>query len=195
MAKEKPILFNTEMVRAILVGRKMQTRRPIDKDISNRFDIDVDGTAFAYIDQTTGDSYKPQDICMYKIGDILWVRETWCVDDLTPDDIYYRANYTDKQAKELFNDIGLKWRPSIHMPRSAARLFLRVTKVRVERLQDITEEDARAEGCPSNLPNAKVWFAGLWDKLFANKLFAKRGYGYANNPWVWVIEFEVVQSC
>ena len=74
---EKPILFNTPMVQAILDLRKRMTRRPIDRDISNCFDIDTDGSVYAYINPATGDSYKPEDVCRYKVGDILYVRETW----------------------------------------------------------------------------------------------------------------------
>ena len=86
-----------------------------------------------------------------------------------------------------------RWRPSIYMPREAARIFLRVTNVRVERLQDITEEDARKEGCMSGMItgtcNARGQFQDLWDSLNAKR---GRGYGWDTNPWVWVIEFERV---
>lgn len=74
----RPILFNGEMVRAILEGHKTVTRRKIDTDISNQFDIDVDGIVICYIDPETGDSYKPEELCRYQQGDILYVRETWC---------------------------------------------------------------------------------------------------------------------
>lgn len=171
MAKVKPIIFNTEMVRALLYGRKTQTRRVIkpqppksaEKIIVLGLQESLHGFESKTIIVASGDDWVVKS--PYQPGDVLYVQEKWCVDDLTPDDIYYRANYTDKQAKELFNDIGLRWRQSIYMPRSVARLFLRVTKVRVERLQDISGENV-----------------------------AKRGYGYANNPWVWVIEFKVIKS-
>ncbi|MEG6615358.1 hypothetical protein V6C27_02795 [Peptococcaceae bacterium 1198_IL3148] len=131
-----------------------------------------------------------------QVGDILWVRETWCIDDLTPDDIYYRADYTDREAKELFGDTGLYWRPSIHMPRKVARLFLRVTNVRVERLQDITEGDARVEGFRDSFDLLSdtfypcgYHFVETWDSIYA-----KQGYSWDANPWVWVIEFERVKG-
>ncbi|HBR33746.1 MAG TPA: hypothetical protein DD734_03870 [Firmicutes bacterium] len=195
--KEWPILFSAPMVRAILDGHKTQTRRVIDKDVSNRFDIDTDGTAFAYIDQATGDSYKPHDICIYKPGDILWVRETWCdIYDirgmnLPPrpikecDTFYYKADYN-------FDAPVLKWRPSIHMPKRAARIWLEVKDVRVERVQDIRPEDCESEGiddwCDDGIHDPsdalRKQFHNLWDAINT-----KRGYGWDANPWVWAIEF------
>jgi len=166
---EKPILFNTEMVQAILADRKTVTRRVVKQDIVNRFDIDVDGSAIAYIDQSTGDSYKPTDICKYKVGDILWLRETWAdhwlPDGFCTDRFVYKAdgkpqlgyygNY--KQGK-----IDC-WIPSIHMPRSAARIFLKVTNVKVERLQDITEEQAKLEGTQFFAPSYRYkMFESKW---------------------------------
>lgn len=220
--REKPILFSTEMVQAILEGRKTQTRRVIkDKDIINRFDIDVDGKPIAYIDQETGDSFPPTIRCRYQAGDILWVRETWA--DLRgmgfgnnpitdkPWSYSYKADIeTGSDSDRARIDYGVKWKRSIYMPRTAARIFLKVKNVRVERLQDITEEDAKAEGVtnywaephkdtPPFIGAAKEpgeylcftrrkAFQQLWDSL--NK---KRGYGWNTNPWVWVIEFERVE--
>lgn len=143
MAKERPILFNTYMVRAILGGRKTQTRRVIKpqgikcykgayaKPCNGRYLLNT--VANSLYCSECGNiieySLEGKDYCKtidapYRKGDTLWVRETWCIDDLTPDDIYYRANYSDREAKELFGDVGLHWRPSIHMPRKAARIFL-----------------------------------------------------------------------
>ena len=118
----KPILFNTEMVRAILDGRKTMTRRVIkDKDITNNFDIDVDGSVYAYIDQATGDSYPPTIRARYQIGDILWVRETWLKAD---DGYYYKADIeVPSESEDLRKAYGYKWKPSIHMPREAARRY------------------------------------------------------------------------
>ena len=195
----KPIIFSTPMVQAILDGRKTQTRRVIkDKDITNNFDIDVDGSAYAYIDQATGDSYPPTAIAKYQVGDILWVREAWGRDE--SGEYVYRTNYGTTED-DSFPPSMFKWKPSIHMPREAARIFLQVANVRVERLQEITEEDAIAEGVGDpydyqspeyydqphmrGLEINKSAFAGLWDSL--NE---KRGYGWRTNPWVWVIEFE-----
>ena len=200
----KPIIFSTPMVQAILADRKTQTRRVIkDKDITNNFDIDVDGSVYAYIDQATGDSFPPTAIARYQIGDILWVRETWGKDE--NGEYVYRTNYGTTED-DSFPPSIFKWRPSIHMPREAARIFLKVTNVRVERLQDISEEDARAEGiswldeaCYSNngwtptlydpdsggSPVFRDGFTALWDSINA-----KRGYDWETNPWVWVYEFE-----
>ena len=192
----KPILFSTEMVRAILDGRKTMTRRVIkDKDITNNFDIDVDGSVYAYIDQATGDSYNPTAAARYKVGDILWVRETWSKDE--NGEYVYRTNYGTTED-DSFPPSMFKWKPSIHMPREAARIFLRVTNVRVERLQEITPKDAWEEGCrignffpwEKHIPELQqqcrdILFKSLWDGLNA-----KRGYGWDINPWVWVYEFE-----
>ena len=206
----KPILFSTPMVQALLEGIKTMTRRVIkDKDIINRFDIDVDGKPIAYIDQATGDSYPPTAIARYHIGDILWVRETWFENE---ECLLYKASKYEN-TKEYHGRNGwvqIKWRPSIFMPREAARIFLRVTNVRVERLQEITEEDAIAEGiswldeaCYSNngwtptlydpdsggSPVFRDGFIALWDSINA-----KRGYSWDTNPWVWVYEFERVSA-
>lgn len=185
----KPILFNTEMVRAILDGRKTMTRRVIkDKDITNNFDIDVDGSAYAYINPETGDSCPPTAIAKYQVGDILWVRETWSKDE--NGEYVYRANYGTTED-DSFPPSMFKWKPSIHMPREAARIFLKVTNVKVERLQDITEEDALKEGAKAYGPNncsgtsARIAFAELWDGVYNN---------WRENPWVFVYEFERVSE-
>ena len=180
----KPILFSTPMVQAILDGRKTQTRRVIkDKDITNWFDIDVDGKPIAYIDQETGDSYPPTHRAKYQPGDILWVRETWAKRIHSDNRYYYKA---DNNLGAIFNREDDKWRPSIFMPREAARIFLRVKNVRVERVQDIGEEDALAEGVEwLNFATAKEAFTALWDGING-----KRVYGWDTNPWVWVVEFE-----
>ena len=220
---EKPILFNTPMVQAILDLRKRMTRRPIDWDISNCFDVDTDGSVCAYLNPATGDSYKPEEICRYKVGDILYVRETWCKNGET---------YLHKAGcPHLQDNMYIKWKPSIHMPREAARIFLRVTGVRVERVQEITGRDVLAEGVarligdldtelcdncplPDELKDVRCYggnpamcegshcgeayerylseaaideFADLWDSIYAN-----RGYGWEQNPWVEVTELERV---
>lgn len=186
----KPIIFSTPMVQAILDGRKTQTRRVIKPDILNWFDIDVDGTAFAYIDQATGDSYKPEDICPYKTGITLWVRETWSKDE--NGEYVYRANYGTTED-DSFPPSMFKWKPSIHMPREAARIFLLVTNVRVERLQDITEDEAVKEGAKAYGPNncsgtsARIAFAEIWDKTTTE-------HEWRTNPWVWVVAFEKISK-
>ena len=187
----KSIIFSTPMVQAILDGRKTQTRRVIkDKDITNNFDIDVDGSAYAYINPETGDSYPPTEIAKYQVGDILWVRETWGKDE--NGEYVYRTNYGTTEY-DSFPPSMFKWKPSIHMPKEAARIFLKVTNVRVERLQDITEEEAIKEGAKAYGPNncsgtsARIAFAEIWDKTTTE-------HEWRTNPWVWVIEFEKISK-
>ena len=203
LSKERPILFNTDMVKAILKGEKTQTRRPI-KGLGNNWHVNkllgcwglsdepfiAEGVLHWELQTDVDDSRVFETRLPYKTGDILWVRETWCRDDLTPDDVYYKANYTNRELKDLFEDLGLKWKPSIRMPKDAARIFLKVTDVRVERLQDITEADAEKEGidvdtiintCVGYTGSAKDAFSILWEQIYKN---------WDDNPWVWVIEFE-----
>ncbi len=174
----KPIIFNTDMVRAILDGRKTQTRRVIPRDV-------VTKNAIASIIRGGELGFTK---CPYgQVGSKLWVRETW-VPTFQGLDCLYKADETGKPS--LFPVSG--WKPSIHMPRWASRITLEITEVRVERLQEISEEDAIAEGIPPFAPNGKVQsstipckhFSTLWDSLNA-----KRGYGWETNPWVWVISF------
>lgn len=171
MSVVKPILFNTEMVRAILDGRKTCTRR-ICKDANEYtvpdmefYDADKRTYAvhnFADLEHTEKVSIGERT-CPICPGDILYVRETWCKE---LERYIYRADYSDTEKfYQGGKEINMKWHPSIHMPKEAARIFLRVTNVRVERLQDITVEDALAEGMDKYI---------RWDA----------------NPWVWVIEFE-----
>ncbi len=187
----KPIIFSTPMVQAILDGRKTQTRRVIkDKDITNNFDIDIDGSVYAYINPATGDSCPPTAIAKYQVGDILWVRETWGKDE--NGEYVYRTNYGTTED-DSFPPSMFRWRPSIHMPREAARIFLLVTNVRVERLQDISEEDAIKEGAKAYGPNncsgtsARIAFAEIWDKTTTE-------HEWRTNPWVWVYEFEKISK-
>lgn len=198
---ENPILFSTPMVKAILEGRKTQTRRvvkwkPYHEGEKINFNFSgmslgqymtgVPESGYVLYSRGHGGTWnqKTKPIhCPYgEPGDILWVRETWA-----PARGVVAPGYLYKSIDNL-NDV--KWKPSIHMPRKAARIFLKVKDVRVERLQDITGEDAQAEGVkPSIFPYQplKPMFEKLW-----NDINAKRGYGWDANPWVWVIEFERV---
>lgn len=200
----KPILFSTPMVKAILDGRKTQTRRVIKiDDAPENWKISIAGTSIVRT--------EPYDVKLprYAAGDILWVRETWA-QTWTPDsnDIGFVYKADGKPAafpywgnvKQCKDEV---WIPSIFMPKEAARIFLRVKNVRVERVQEITENDAKNEGVkdpydyqePSyyDQPHVrgmeinKSAFAGLWDSLKA-----KRGYGWEANPWVWVYGFEEI---
>lgn len=177
----KPILFNTEMVRAILVGRKTVTRRVVKPQ---PFAVKQDENAPCWYGHFVSESGKVLlDKPPYQPGDILYVREAWTQDG----DVYrYKAGFYDQNRK---------WRPSIHMPREAARIFLRVTGVRVERLQDINDDEALKEGF--GYFGAVDWikspfydFRDTWDTLLKPKDRAL--CGWQANPWVWVIEFEKV---
>ena len=219
----KPILFNTEMVQANLDGRKNNTRRimkpqPVDTEYCNHEMVTFNDMLPGYYDGDytcacrrcgygvgpSGESaFKPP----YVPGDILYVRETWCDTNGTSYPILYKADmpmHWDAENTEMGITVDLrakdyKWRPSIHMPKEAARLFLKVTNVRVERLQDIDEEGAKAEG--ANSCNGKhvgfkekmrrsdvERFADIWDSTI--KPADIPIYGWDANPWVWVIEYE-----
>lgn len=198
MMKERPILFSALMVRAILADEKTQTRRVVkpQPDI-----IDSDGNARKYkplevvlngeLVVMHGPPDDPRDAryvdrpipCPYgMVGDRLWVRETWA---WHPDcgGAIYRA--TDPGWDD--NDYGIKWRPSIFMPRWASRLTLEVVSVRVERVQDISAADKEAEGLHENQGYGPAAFESLW-----NEINGKRGYGWEVNPWVWRVEFKRV---
>ena len=186
----KPSLFNTEMVRAILDGRKDATRRIVKGFIPD--DAVWGYTAFTprgYIScrGTFADGYGEK---FFKLpcepGDILYVRETW---KKAPNGYYY---YEDWQR----NDIAdvTKWKPSIHMPKEAARIWLKVTDVRVELLQEITIDGIRSEGLSSMAVHAgdmeivlKEWEL-LWNSTIKKSDLDR--YGWYASPWVWVIEFE-----
>lgn len=197
---EKPIIMSAPMVRAILEGRKTQTRRVLkDPPWATPETLEVvDGEPWAVDPMQGGD--RPVR-WPYTVGDTLWVRETWA--DLNGSIIFRADAYYPEGEVVVDHPKGNppRWRPSIHMPRWAARLFLRVTAVRVERLQEISEDGAKAEGVtrdglPERLRDRfdrmKPWpalyrpmFRLLWDSLNEH-----RGYGWDVNPWVWVIEFE-----
>lgn len=188
--KEKPILFSTPMVQAILEDRKTKTRRVMTPqpviDNSNMWN-------WKDCQWMNGGLGFPasgiEDHAKYLPGDILWVRETW--------NEAFKDNACTQHAHYIYrtDSPGIeRWRPSIFMPKEAARIFLRVKNVRVERLQEISEVDAQAEGikigrdfpgCGNACVNYRTAFSLLWDSINA-----KRGFGWDTNPWVWVYEFE-----
>jgi hypothetical protein len=167
----KPIIFSTKLIKKILAGEKTQTRRvmkpqPTSEPEPARWHPP---TQYAI------------NFCPYgKPGDQLWVRETWGTEvryghmkpsALPPGcKIYYRTEGDGQYGLD-------QWRPSIFMPRWASRITLTIKKIRIERVMDITEQDIKDEGVSGSFPE-------LWDKIYA-----KRGYPWRNNPWVWVIEF------
>jgi hypothetical protein len=226
---ERPILFSSPMVRAILDGRKTVTRR-IVKERSPHWVVDErgDGTPWLMVarDSVRGasiydDAWLPA-ACPYGApGDHLWVRETWGVAHEHADTITHSAALEDARRQMPWAAIVYadethtkpkKWRPSIHMPRWASRILLDVTAVRVERLQAISEEDARAEGVKASdaaavfqrvgtsthgLPHvrqvkdlentARGAFACLWDSINGERA------PWASDPHVWVVSFKLVE--
>lgn len=198
--KERPILFSAPMVKAILDGQKTMTRRV----------------------NSIGEYYISDKKCPYGVvGDRLWVRETWYYEEHMHDStegmpdlpcglyshrLVYKADCTDYPVNVGVGRQG--WRPSIFMPRWASRILLEVTDVKVERLQDITEEDAAKEGInqhPYEYADSTYYderpeiagleaniaaFAGLWDSINGRK----PGKAWNDNPWVWVVEFRRVEN-
>lgn len=218
--RERPILFSGPMVRAILSGVKTMTRRAM-KPQPPKWCTEFGFTAFTPPGSISGRGYwkgvpgeegpgekffrcpygaRLQKLC----GSRLWVREAWspwadeetrlAVRDERP--CVYRADYRDGALSvEMGGDY--KWRPSIHMPRSASRLTLEITAVRVERIQDITLGDCHAEGFPYGPDDKGAYlgsdrrlplFRAAWDAMNG-----KRGFGWNENPWVWVLEFKMIE--
>lgn len=210
--KERPIIFSTTMIQAILAGNKTMTRRVVKKNEAGR--VQLKGRNW-HIDDPNATLACPYG----QPGDMLWVRETWA-DVNTPDGpaILYRASgdyqhwhdfsetfgpdygagpsmdyeaypalYTMWWEDLLAGEPGHGWKPSIHMPKWAARIWLKVVGVRVERLQDISEREAIAEGIenPWRDNSPRTDFAILWDSINVD-----RGYDWSKDPWVWVVEFE-----
>lgn len=178
----KPIIFNTPMVQAILSGTKTVTRRVIkpptyvdgEKDYPHSFRIIQSGSAAGL----------PIEYLPYHAGEILYVRETFAFDYGNCEDegtfsIFYKADGKESPTG--------KWSPAIHMPKEAARIFLRVTDVRVERLREISALSAIDEGFTD-------WddFVKLWDSTI--KTVDRNTYGWDANPWVWVIAFERISK-
>lgn len=215
---EKPILFNTEMVRAILDGRKTCTRRLIKHNVDA-----VLNSPYHKGHPEVEDKQIISKLCLppYQPGDVLYVRETWgwcpCWDCME-DAVQGRCEYGEHR---IYHDVKKEhgcymyrasckdneyptadtWHPSIHMPKDAARIWLKVTEVRVERLQEITEDGAILEGAIDNrgfihdpddeyntIHSAKEHFIDIWNSTIKKLDFDR--YGWDANPWVWVITFE-----
>lgn len=182
---ERPILFSAPMVRAILGGKKTQTRRIVKTRKCPDFGCELAPGEIA------GDEH-PERLCPYgQPGDRLWVRETWNQFDGWAS-YSYAADYDGwgigpDDDPDHVPDHAVRWRPSIHMPRAASRILLEVTGVRVERLQAISRGDAMAEGCPfPNMaagPDPSDWYRELWNEINGPD-------SWAANPWVWVVEFK-----
>jgi len=213
---EKPILFNTDMVKAILDGRKKVTRRVVkpwldsSKESCIEFDR-MDGPVASFYLKTSGGKISfPLRSCKYRPGDVLWVRETWSpmYADMKSEDVVgylYRAD--DGQNLEFYDrrfpdgkewTWDGRWRPSIYMPKKAARIYLRVTDVRCERLHDMKAQDSLDEGVKLHLgsiiegEDPLIPFANVWNSTI--KPQDRSLYVWSANPWVWVMEFERIKD-
>ena len=179
--KMRAITFTEQMVLAIIEGRKTQTRRPV-----------IPPPPFAPCDDLTAEIASGQVRCKYAVGDLLWVRERVAIVGGTG-----RGGSKNPNARLVYCDSidADCWmlRPSIHMPSWASRITLKITNVRAEKLQDISEADAKAEGTNAQsvalspgVTSYVATFVDLWDAIYE-----KRGLGWESNPWVWVVEFRV----
>lgn len=175
--KTHPIIFSTPMVQAILAGRKTMTRRVCKHEGAIKY------ASHPLIPKETKWLNCPYG---YEIGDVLWVRESFGYYSNT---LFYKSD--DSLAAE-------KWKPSIHMTKSACRLFLEVVSIRVERLQEITYQDIIKEGMPKYFsePSPSAWFEYLWDSINGKKTSGSRlpSSDYKSNPFVWVIEFKRIDK-
>lgn len=198
MPKERPILFSADMVNAILSGNKTQTRRA------------VKGTALGWLNEGFKPdfvAYYENNLCPYgQVGEELWVRETFCYkyDDKKGylDEYYYRATTPD--VRHVDSVEKSPWKPSIHMPRKASRIQLRITDINIERLQDLSPEDAEREGVfclPDKFhQDAARHYCGVKTSVGAVEYFhmlwrSINGGGqnsWEANPWVWVVSFELM---
>ena len=220
--KARPILFSGPMIRALLSGAKTQTRRVVKLQPEDVFAHEVasysqatgatvhypkDATATVFSDglwYSLGPSAAGPIACPYgQPGDVLWVRETWSRAKLYPasHEMFYRADgdVLGRQLSLSYVEREKCWRPSIHMPRWASRLTLRITDVRVERVQEISEDDAIAEGVDTitmaDVARQAAWsrrqdFSRLWDSINGQRA----GCSWADNPWCWCLTFDVIQQ-
>jgi hypothetical protein len=203
--KQRPILFSTPMVQAILEGRKTMTRRVIKpQPETTLYDVKM-----GYWSEYPNDLKHPYVKCKHgEIGDVLYVRETWRkylsedgneIIDFAADD-HEMLYLTDGDGFQVFNKDGsekfVPYRPGIHLPKKHSRIWLRITDIRVEKLQDISEEDAKKEGVNSSnytgigvdeLKVNRYAFRDLWDKINGDE-------SWLQNPWVWVISFERIEK-
>jgi hypothetical protein len=208
--KYRPILFSLPMVQAILEGKKTQTRRTQGLELLNSSPYQFRYGGFNPEDQfhymqlldengNTTEKYKEID-CPYNIGDVLWVRETFykCTSELMNNKYYYKATTVP--------DCTFKWIPSIHMKREAARIFLKIKSIRIEKLQDISEADAIQEGVKDSLSYSDLKILEGLGGLGIPRPFRNHQFGFLsiwcsiykcenwlNNPFVWVYEFEPIE--
>jgi hypothetical protein len=193
--KERPILFQGAMVRALLDGSKTQTRR-IAKP--RRKPSLLDGWTDGYVLDPGNSDWLMADNPYGQPGDRLWVRETFADIGIGAPNYIHQAD-----ANEVARSLVRRWKPSIHMPRAASRIMLEVVSVRIERLREISEPDARAEGivdggcvccgepepcgCPKPSPDARDAYVRLWESI-------NGASSWNANPWVWVVEFRRIAA-
>lgn len=195
--KERPILFSAPMIRALLAGTKTQTRREAKHPLARSATRILSYHGQSEFDCIQSDETGGIILCPYgQPGQRLWVRETLYFDKCGEEWCYVAGNdpvMADPYTAPILLTEGRKFVPSIHMPREASRLLLEITAVRCERLQDISEADAKAEGVKAFVPvpgdgpsmTAKQMYARLWESI--------NGPGsWALNPWVWVVSFRLI---
>lgn len=217
----KPILFNTDMVEAILKDKKNVTRRVVKLDLGLA-DMDKNDGSYLKLPDEYGDFHNAKDLCKYQPGDILYVRETWQITSMNNIDkrikFLFRAKpneilndtYVGKETYDNLIKFSVKngWQPSLFMPKEAARIFLKVTNVDIQRIQNITDDEIKAEGVREFTKDGDIFkynhkdefdwqnaprtpreaFRELWDSTVKKKDLPI--YGWEANPWVWIIEFK-----
>lgn len=216
--RERPILFNGDMVRAILAGTKTQTRRPAPINALSfthhpdglitwavQFVKAVKGVLASYsggsFTEEVARSIIASQFCPFgQPGDRLWVRETWGQDEALCEGVQYRADWYQEAQDHAADHSEWRWRPSIHMPRWACRIVLEIVSVRVERVQEISETDAISEGPERATLGYRDYaprcggheYAQASDSFRSlwDSVYASRSLGWDSNPWVWVVEFK-----
>lgn len=207
--KESPIIFSGEMVRAILDGRKTQMRRPVKWPVRSKSD-GVKRRIFGFedIEEIKTILKDPQKsllriVCPFgQVGDRLWVRESWCPQGdeqgrVIEGKAWYKADgeyivVLDDDGSMKQNKNGTEaspWKPSIQMPRWASRITLEITDIRIQRVQELSYNDCLSEGVDhkDDKKPCQMCFQTLWDSLYA-----KKGFGWPVNPWVWAITFRTI---
>ncbi|MEC7121100.1 MAG: hypothetical protein VXW65_14530 [Pseudomonadota bacterium] len=196
--KSRPMIFSAPMVRAILAGQKTQTRR-VFKD-ANKFETDCEPVLYGdfwRIYDSWGDGVKDLKCPYGVVGDRLWVREGYAVVPRTAfarSDVFQKVSEFDREKAFVYRACfdrskgDIAWETPLFMPRAASRIELEITNIRVERVQDISEADAIAEGVEQGYGLRHVGFyQDIWDSINGKK------HPWSDNPWVWVVEFKRVE--
>ena len=193
----KSIIFNDEMVRAVLAGNKTVTRRPVKQKLIDNLESCKVEKDYLWVFCEDGEHYHLNDFAPFKVGEVIYMRECFALDDDFKDGIIFRADFC-KEIKELCPK--LKWTPSIHMSEKDSRLKMRITECYAEKLQDIPDDDFEKEGVEKAEIKSETsyWkefytemckrFMKLWDSCYESPI------AWKDNPYVWVIRFEVVSD-